>query len=50
MRLFLRLAREIGEILFYGIRLRAPELRDASGEKDNSGGARTVPVAAHVTH
>src|SRR5262245_57735213 len=38
--------RESGEIPFYGIRLRVPELQGASGEKDNSGSARTVPVGA----
>jgi hypothetical protein len=41
-------SREIGEIPFYGIRLRVPELQAASGEKDNSLGARVVPVVAQV--
>jgi hypothetical protein len=39
----MRSSREIGEIPFYGIRLRVPELQGASGEKDNSGSAREAP-------
>ena len=39
----MRFTRVIGETPFYGIRLRVPELRGASGEKDNSGRARTLP-------
>jgi len=41
----MRASREIGEIPFYGIRQRVPELRDTSGEKDNSGEARGMPEA-----
>src|SRR5215831_9906209 len=40
----MRSSREVGEIPFYGIRLRAPELRETSGEKDNSGNALGWPA------
>jgi hypothetical protein len=46
----MRSSLEVGEIPFYGIRLRVPELQGASGEKGNSDGARTVPVVTQVLH
>src|SRR5215467_15960418 len=41
----MRASREIGEIPFYGIPPRLPELRGVGGEKDNSGTARGIPLA-----
>jgi hypothetical protein len=37
-------SRETGEISFYGIRPRTPELRETSGEKGNSGNALDWPA------